>query len=394
MPDVGFADLVLLYRKIRFDGQGGGTLHLADQRVIDMLVKVEVDQATYDLTQISQAEDRQLVVGEDVRVNVASPNGRLGQLVANFDALFRAPGAAFAEPDDYYVIDAAYARGDEPSPEALVRYRALLQVVAVLREAASYVGMLERELVFIDDETTVIPIIFASSDLPDGLVENTARLKRIFGDPLHGDEKTELVSAAVIERTRSLRRSERFQHLLAHLDRICDEIEKGYRLFVSSFSYSKIRKEIEAARLDYVGKIHKTIVDIQGQLLGIPVATIVVASQLKKPSGCDVAFWANGAVVLGAWIFVGLLWLAIRNQQQTLTAIGKEISGQKGRLERDYAAVQDDFVGMFDDLVKRVTWHRWVLRIVLGLALLGATGATAAWLMITPSASAACLPRL
>ena len=261
----------------------------------------------------------------------------------------------------------------------------------MLREAANYVSDLQRELVFIDDEKTVVPVIFSSADLSKGLVENAARLSRIFGEPLHGDEKTELVSAAVIQSVRSIRRAERFRHLISHLDQLCDEVEKGYRLFVSSFSYSKIRKEIETARLEYVGKIHKTLVDIQGQLLGIPVATIVVASQLKTPERCGLAFWTNAGVVLGAWIFVGLLWLAIRNQQHTLTAIEKEINGQNLRLERDYAAVRDDFVAVFDDLGGRITWHRWVLWFVLVLALSGAAGATYAWLRLTPSAYTACL---
>jgi hypothetical protein len=179
--------------------------------------------------------------------------------------------------------------------------------------------------------------------------------------------------------------------LISHLDQLCDEVEKGYRLFVSSFSYSKIRKEIETARLEYIGKIHKTLVDIQGQLLGIPVATIVVASQLKTPERCGLAFWTNAGVMLGAWIFVGLLWLAIRNQQHTLTAIEKEINGQNSRLERDYAAVRDDFVAIFDDLGGRITWHRRVLWFVLVLALSGAAGATYAWLRLTPSAYTACL---
>ena len=390
MPDVGFADLVLLYRNIAFDGFGGGTVHVADDDVTATIRKVETDEATYDLTQISLVESGSFDVGDDLRVNVGQPCSSLGVLAADFDALFRMPGAAFAEPQDSYVIDPGYARNDEPMPDILGRYRALLGVVDTLREAASYVDLTARELVFISDEKIVIPVLFLAADLPDSLQANAARLKRVFEDPLHGDEKTDLLSAAVVEITRGTKRAERFRHLVANLEWICDEIEKGYRLFVSSFSYSKIRKEIETARLEYVGKIHKTIVDIQSQLLGIPVATIVVASQLKQPNGCDVAFWANIGVILGAWIFVGLLLLAIRNQQHTLEAIGKEIRGQKARLESDYSAVRDDFVGTFDDLEKRITWHRWVLRFVLALALLGSTGATWAWLMLTPTTSTAC----
>src|SRR3546814_18251560 len=91
-------------------------------------------------------------------------------------------------------------------------------------------------------------------------------LGRLFEDSLHGQEKADLLAAAVIELVRGQRQAKRSQFIIANLDSLCEEVEKGYRLFVSSFSYSKIRKEIETARLEYINKIHKTIVDIQGQL--------------------------------------------------------------------------------------------------------------------------------
>ncbi|WP_278391297.1 hypothetical protein [Sphingobium yanoikuyae] len=159
----------------------------------------------------------------------------------------------------------------------------------------------------------------------------------------------------------------------------------------SLLSDNQQKKDIETARLDYVGKIHKTIVEIQGQLLGIPVATIVVAPQLKQPGRCDVAFWTNTAVLLGAWIFVGLLWLAVRNQRHTLDTISLEMTAQRARLNREEAAIRDDFVGIYDDLDKRVRWHRTVLLIVGLAAVAGAVLATFAYLMLTPQGSVVCL---
>ena len=74
-----------------------------------------------------------------------------------------------------------------------------------------------------------------------------------------------------------------------------------------------------------------------------------------------------------------------------LEAIGTDMKGQRERLERDHAAVHDDFVGMFNELDKRVSWHRCVLTIVGCVALVGAALATMAYLMMTPRGSIACL---
>ncbi|GAA0455220.1 hypothetical protein [Sphingomonas molluscorum] len=391
MAEIGFADLVEVYRNTRFTGAGEGILTIADEHVAGTIRTIEADEDLYDLTQISLVDPADPVVGTSVSINVAAPSHRLGVLAQDFDRLFLAPGAAFEEPLAYYVIDAGFARGDASPPGDLVRYRVLLGVIAVLRNAATYVGELQRELVFIGNEKIEVPIAFTTSDLPAFLIEQAERLRRIFDDPLHADEKTGLLADAVIEIAAGQRRQARFTHLITNLDRICDEVERGYRLFVSSFSYSKIRKEIETAKLEYIGKIHKTIVDIQGQLLGIPVATIVVASQLKRSEHCDAVFWTNSAVLLGAWIFVVLLGIAIKNQWHTLAVIGTEIDGQRERLSSDHAAVRDDFIDVFDDLEHRIGWHRKALIVVSVAALVGAILATMAFLLLTARGSAVCL---
>lgn len=391
MADVGFADLVEIYRHTRFDGNGGGTLTVATPEIAATLRSIEADQSLYDLTQVSLVEPADPAIGSQVAINVAAPSLKLGIIADTFDKLFLSPGAAFAEPASYFVINGSYASGDEPVPEVLHAYRAMLDVTSLLKEAASHVIELQRELVFIGTESVVVPIRFKEEDLRPSLINAASRFKTLFADPLHAQEKAELLAAVVIELARGQRLERRFQFIISNLERVCDEVEKGYRLFVSSFSYSKIRKEIETARLEYINKIHKTIVDIQGQLLGIPVATIVVASQLKLSKGCGAEFWTNCAVLLGAWIFVGLLWLAVRNQWQTLSMLTYEIKGQRARLDDDYAAVSNDFIDVFDDLDARIKWHRKVLAGVSGLALAGAVLATVAFLMLTEAGSDRCL---
>ena len=391
MPDVSFADLVEIYRHTRFDGPGEGVLTITNPGVLDTLLVIEADADLYDATQVGLLDDVPPVLGSDVRVTIGPARHSLGLLVASFDALFQAPKAVFEEPPRYFVIDRGYAAGDPVVPEALARYRAVLDVVSILRGAASYVDEVQRELVFIEAEKTTVPVAFKVSDLRPSVEVQAARLKRIFDEPLHGDEKSQILATAVVQLVRGQRAAVRFGHLIRNLDLISDEVENGYRLFVSSFSYSKIRDDVETARIDFVGKIHKTIVDIQGQLLGIPVATIVVASQLKRSHDCDVAFWTNLAVLLGAWVFIALLAIAIVNQWHTLSVLKTEIGRQQQRLVDDYELVSEQFADQFEDLTGRIWWHRVALGGVAGAAALGALLATIAFLMLTARGSTACL---
>lgn len=153
----------------------------------------------------------------------------------------------------------------------------------------------------------------------------------------------------------------------------------GNKLFVSSFSYSKIRSELETARLDYIGKINKTFVDIQGQLLGIPVATVIVGSQLKVASTCGVELWRNAAVMAGAWSFLILLAFAVVNQWITLSAVRGEIDRQQKKLQGEYAAISDRFIKIFKGLQARLCWQRFALVVVFGLAFVGAVFASYAF---------------
>lgn len=330
-------------------------------------------------------------VGRQIRVRLGPPRISLGLLVRTYDDLWRAPGAALAEPANYFVIGPRASSSDPIPTEELIRYRAALSVIAILSEAASYVDEFRREIVFVTDQKVVVPVQFETRDLTETLKDRARALMTLFDDVLHSDQKRTLLESAVVQMTGSLRPGLRFRHLLRNLNQVADEVSKGYRLFVSSFSYAKIRDEVENARIDYLGKIHKTIVDIQGQLLGIPVATIVVATQLKDSKGCDLAFWTNLAVLSGAYIFVALLAIAIVNQWATLTAISEEIQRQRGRIANEFAAVGSQFEDVFVSLDSRIWWHRAALIIVGGAAIVGLVICSIAFARLTGAGSIQCI---
>ncbi|WOF44731.1 hypothetical protein KNJ79_07445 [Sphingopyxis indica] len=392
MSSVTFADLVAIYRATRFDTEDGGILTIATEEMAATLSAIMENDDLYADAQISVEGDAELKAGAQIRVNVGRPNvAKMGLLVSSFDELFGSPGAVLEEPVRYFVKEPGFASGDEPAPEVLLRYRAVLTVVSILRETASLVDETLRQLIFIGKEKLIVPIQFGQRDLLGDVVTEAERLNKLFAVELHVDEKRTILQTTLIEMVGSMRSDKRFGFIIRNLGRLADEVEKGYRLFTSSFSYSKIRNEVEAARLEFVAKIHKTIVDIQGQLLGIPIATIVVVSQLKEVKGCDVAFWTNLGVFLGAWIFVGMLTIAGLNQWKTLAAIGQEVERQQKRLDDDFAMVADQFTDVFVDLTTRIDWHRRAL-IGVGIILtVGALATTVAFFKLAPSGSWACL---
>jgi hypothetical protein len=393
MPRLRFEQLLNLYRHVVFDAAGEeGALTIATPALLADLNFIETDeQAGQDANMAVLVDPATLAVGQTVRVRVGAPRLGLGLLVRSFDDLLRASEARIGEPAAFFVVDGAIEPTTVPAPPTVLAYRKVLHLIALFAEAASYLDRTRQELVFFHDRKVVVPIRYDSTVLArvsgtaiDSLLEN-------FKDDVHKDQKLAILAEAIVHAAEPQPLAQRLVYLLDNLDALTEALRNGYRLFASSFSYAKIRGEIETAKVEYVGKIHKTLIDIQSQLLGIPVATIIVASQLKAAKGCGVEFWTNIAVLGGAWIFLVLLLVAIVNQWVTLGAIAEDIASQQARLARDYAPISGQFTAVFKGLRTRIDWHRGAL-IGIGLvALIGAAFATYAYSRLTTTPLTVCL---
>lgn len=393
MGDLTFDELLPLYRNTRFDAEGDeGFLHIKNQSMLDLLHRLDADDDTAaDAGFTPLVEAHALKVGADVRVRASSPKIALGVLARRLDDLLNFPGARVREPHAYYLVSERVDRQTNPTAKCIQQYRAALQVTALFAEAASYLDETKQELVFLDDGKFAVPIRYNAEALSALSSPAATKLTQTFKDDVHREQKLAILAEALKSLSRSQPTATRFSFLLNNIEAITDEVQKGYRLFASSFSYAKIRSELEAAKVEYVAKIHKTVVDIQGQLLGIPVATVVIASQLKVAEACRVEFWTNFALVSGAWIFLALLVIALVNQWLTLSAISSEIAGQRKKLVSDYAAISGQFVDIFAGLSLRICWHRVALVIVGVIALGGALFATTAFRRLSTPTLAMCV---
>lgn len=393
MAGIDFTQLLDIYRHTRFEADGRqGVLTIASDAILGTLNAIESDDAAAADGGIAVlVEPATLAVGQNVPIRISAPRLALGILALDFDQLLNGPGARLDEPNAYFVVDGSLAPDIAVPPARLLAYRGMLRVVALLAEAASYLDRLRQELVFIHEGKFTVPVRYDATILDRISLEVVKRLLDHFGDETHKDQKLEILAEAVVRTTQAQPPDRRFAFLLDNLTTVADAVRDGYRLFASNFSYGKIRSELEAAKLDYVGKIHKTVVDIQGQLLGIPVATVIVASQLKVATACSLELWTDVAIVGGAWIFLVLLLVAIANQWMTLGSIKAEIERQKDKLIRDYAAISDPFTDIFKALGRRIAWHRWGLAIVATIAIGGAVFATIAFTHVVPVNTLDCL---
>lgn len=384
MDNLSFEQLLKIYRLVDIDDAHEGNLLLENEDLVATL-KFLISVQNYSAAQITllDAEDSDLQVGRSVRLQVGPPKTSLGLLVKDFDALLKTDGALLREPPRYFLIDEKISSDDRPANQIQVRYRQFIGVMKLIAEAASYVDETRRELVFITDTKVVIPLRLSGRDIDELDVAMTTKLVGLFSDIIHREQKLAILSQSLIKLVSSQGAPARLAFTFRNLDAIVDEVANGYRLFASSFSYAKVRGEMEAARVDLIGKIHKTIVDIQGQLLGIPVATIVVAAQLKEAPDCGLPFWGNTAVIFGAWVFIALLTVAIVNQYLTLKVIAEDVARQQSKLKNEYAALGGAITKAFDGLDGRIKYHKTALAIIGSVAVASALVATISYVHLS-----------
>ena len=107
--------------------------------------------------------------------------------------------------------------------------------------------------------------------------------------------------------------------------------------------------------LNYIRDLPRTIETIVPLL---PCPTPLSELQFAKN------FWINVAILIGACIFLLLLYFLVRNQRSTLDVIATEIQRQKAKLEKEYAAIAENFVSTFQSLDNRCRSQNLVLTVI------------------------------
>jgi len=311
------------------------------------------------------------VINQPGNVSLKIQNGlhggaEYGFAVENFSRLLAFDGAQIRVLEPVYIAEYNWASGEANEPPDFKQYRLAIELIDWLRARADHSDS-DRLVFLLSEKLELIPS-FEPSDLKVASFEGLGTLKELLASDLHKDQRRAVAVKALIDMLGALPTKERFSFLLRNLPQYVENVRNGYSLYASEFSYEKIRDKVEEARIDIAGKINKTISDIQNQILAIPVATVLVATQMKY--GAE-NILSNIALVVASLFFTALMYLVIRNQRDTLKVLGSEISRQERSLEKEYEKGADQFRQTFAQLRLRQQKQHERLRILWKIVLAG-----------------------
>lgn len=294
---------------------------------------------------------------------------------ASLSMLLDAPSRRAAVPSPrFYVADLDYCYPESGvQPELIRNYFLAVDLFQSFRKLADHEQVLGEAvtLVFLHNRKLEITSDYTTGDLRD-ISEFQRFQKEFFSATAHAQQKAAVIKSVLVDLFEGEVRIP-FAEVLRRFNAIVSNSESNYELYVSEFSFQKVKAQIEQEKFELTAKLNKVFSDIQNQLLAIPAALVLVGGQMERTGAWSVK---NLFIWLGALVFSKLMDLLISNQQHTLDAIKREIDQQWELLQGQHRGVALRFRESYNSLNKRYKHQVNLLRTVsavVGLAFLLST---------------------
>lgn len=140
-------------------------------------------------------------------------------------------------------------------------------------------------------------------------------------------------------------------------NKIYDVIKNNYETYMSEFTFSKVKREVEKFRTENITRINKAFSDIQMQIVTIPASVVIVAANFKTAK--DFSLGTNSVILFGALFFAIAVYCICENQKDTLININEEIKSHKNELENNpFLDSNNDILSNYTFLTSRYRKQR------------------------------------
>lgn len=294
----------------------------------------------------------------------------------SLDALLAAAARRIQPPARFYLADLRYSHPavDADIPVAVARYQQAARLFRALQGVADHetkVGN-SSSLIFLQQQKLEITAGYQATDLAE-LPQLDDFESDFIESTTHKQQKATILRSVLFELFGSQAKIS-FASVLANFKQLVDQVVSSYQLYVSEFSFQKVKAEIEKEKLEFTTKLNKVFADIQNQLLAVPAALILIGGQMENGGAWSIK---NLLIWSGAMVFALLMNLLINNQRHTLRAIKLEIDQQWDLIQGKHKTVADQFKSNYRQLDDRYQHQHRLLGTVSTLvaaALAFATG--------------------
>lgn len=326
---------------------------------------VVIDSKTYTLQELSIEKHK----GMNLKVRLQPPRNPIGEVyfAKDLDDLLSIKKFKLTEPKIYYLASEDYYNLKSEPNSATKEYLSVIKLISIIQKISDHIelnGDKSKSIILVKGKL-VIPINYCKNDL-----RSFEKIEELSLDLLAApqiENKIEILRSTLFESLANIPEEERFHYLLRTFDFIYQKYRDNFNLFLSEFSFDKIKEEVIERKVEYIHKLNKVVSDIQNKILAIPIALLLISTQMSQSEN---DYLKNFIILLGSYVFLLLMHFLVNNQLNTLEVIKGSIEHSKDTLLNKYASLSTKFEGVFDELLIRYRRQKTILSIIWFMALL------------------------
>jgi hypothetical protein len=270
--------------------------------------------------------DQGVAIGDNVFLSWALSTNGTPPIYKNFHSMFNSRKTLFKGKtiEEFFIAsdDLLVLEGSENKKANCLK--AICELINLLSEAAHYHDEKSQadtyRLVFVTNTNSnngyhpvLLETKFTEVDLTEKQPDLTALREIISADKFkqsHAEEKIcmfRLCLAEVIESTPSGKTV--FSHVLENWSDLLQNYKKSFDVYLSGFSFSKLRNDLAKTEVDIAYSLSKVLSDITGKLFSIPISFVALLSMAKLDTVAE-----NVVFVIGTMLVSLIVSGLVRNQ--------------------------------------------------------------------------------
>ncbi|MEQ5808918.1 hypothetical protein J3369_16050 [Alteromonas sp. NFXS44] len=296
-------------------------------------------------------DDEKISVGQRVQFCWALSTGgflhffkSFSQLLGNRKTLFKGD-----IPETYYISEEDLLVEPHFSEPKTDKLRSICKLIKLLSEIAHYHDEKSQadtyQLVFVINDSSksgyhpvVLETRFDKSDL-EGTELNLRTLMDIVSaeknSESHAQEKASMFRLCLAETIEGMpNEGNAFQYILKNWDDLLKKYKQSFDIYISGFSFSKLRSELAKAEVEIANSLSKVLSDVTGKLFSIPISFAALLTMNKLDSIGESVLFVMGTLLVSL-IISGL----VRSQlllKSNIDASRRMIFNQFDQKREDY----------------------------------------------------------
>lgn len=334
---MNFSDLVTLYRKVDFKESTQAEYCIENDAMLSLIKNL----TSYDnsiSTRINILKGN-LEVGEAVNLEIRQPELSLGWLYDSVNGFIKGDFVR-SLPDSkkskkpYYIKDMKYYSEDINTPEIIVAYNAIRELLIRLESMSSYLDHSNRKIIFVGKQTfelhydlssnlvafkAILESFANSSENKLETIDNFCKWLDVDDINRHSNEKKSIL-ASVLSDIQTGSQPLEICALIENIERLYAAAKGQFDNYLEDFKYEKFVQKLEENSEKFISRVNDSISKVLSQILALPIAA--AAPVILKGKG------GSGEIVIytALLVYAIICYFALSTQKAILNHLKDEMA--------------------------------------------------------------------